>query len=91
MSELLVCSGAGQGSLNHVQQHRSRLTVCPGKMQMSVSAPAHLDFAFSSSHLENYAALTDSGYTVIIMLDVLIMWVYSTRSFQEITVNVWVM
>ncbi|KAK2911897.1 hypothetical protein Q8A67_004030 [Cirrhinus molitorella] len=63
MSELLVCSETGQGSLNHVQQHRSRLTVCPGKMQMSVSAAAHRDFAFSSSPFYNYATLTDSGYT----------------------------
>lgn len=90
VSELLVCSRVGQGSLSHVQQHRSRLTV-RWKMQMSVSAAAHLDFAFSSSPVESNATLADSGYTVTITLEVTIMRVYSARYFQKITVNVWVM
>lgn len=58
---------------------------------MCVSAAAHLDFALSSSPLESNATLADSGYTVIITLDVSIMRVCRARSFQEITVYVWVM
>ncbi len=58
---------------------------------MRVSAAAHLGFVFSSSPLKSNATLADSGYTVTIILDVSVMRVYSARSFQEITVNVWVM
>lgn len=90
-----MCSRAGQGraglprSRTAAPQSADGLTV-RWKMQMSVSAAAHLGFVFSSSPLESNANLADSGYTVTITLDVSVMRVYSARSFLEITVNVWI-